>query len=215
MVNLSESTYQKIQQETTKTERSHSLKGSLDKHTDHAEQYQEEKRLFEDEGFGDVYTFVKEVLLTLSKDPYLMMVLVDKHMNHSSLDSLVPLAKAIANSMYENIVDDDVFNKDLLKIIAFCLKKEIADKKHYFEINFHEENFSQLILHEVIERGEIKSYAKQLIKNTLLEIAKVDHVIDFRSNDEDEKLLPEKTLKLKDKESSKSINESPIKTHGY
>lgn len=34
--------------------------------------------------------------------------------------------------MYENIVDDDVFNKDLIKIIIYCLKKLIEDKKHYF-----------------------------------------------------------------------------------
>ena len=58
MVSLGESTYQMIQQERTKMDRSHSLKSSFDK-SEHAEQYQEEKRLFEDEGFGDVYTFVK------------------------------------------------------------------------------------------------------------------------------------------------------------
>lgn len=53
-------------------------------------------------------------------------------------------------------------------MIAFCLRKEIADKKHYFEINFHEENFYQVILHEVLELGEIKSYVKELVKKTLL-----------------------------------------------
>ena len=37
--------------------------------------------------------------------------------------------------MYENIVDDDVFKKDLLKIIVFCMKKVTAKKNHY-EINF-------------------------------------------------------------------------------
>lgn len=61
-----------------------------------------------------------------------MMVIIEKYLNYSNLDSLVSLAKTIANSMYENVVDDDVFNKDILKIIAFCLKKEISDKKHYF-----------------------------------------------------------------------------------
>lgn len=50
-----------------------------------------------------------------------MMILIDKYQNADNLDSLASLFKTIVNSMYENIVDDDVFHKDLIKIITFCL----------------------------------------------------------------------------------------------
>lgn len=43
----------------------------------------------------------------------------------------------------------------------------------------------QLFLSEITERSDTKNYAKQVIKNTLLEIAKIDHVLDFRRNEED------------------------------
>ena len=40
-----------------------------------------------------------------------------------------------------------------------------------------------MILKELIERHDTKNYAKQIIKNTLLEIAKIDHSIDFKGNE--------------------------------
>lgn len=88
--------------------------------------------MLEDEDFGNVYTFVKDVMLFLSKDPYIMMAIIKKHQHNLNLSSFQSLAKVIVNSMYENIVDDDVFNKDLLKIVVFCLKTIIEDKKHFF-----------------------------------------------------------------------------------
>jgi hypothetical protein len=63
----------------------------------------------------------------------------------------------------------------------------------------------------VIERNDIKNYAKQVIRSTLVEVAKVDHAIDFRRIEEEEKMMSEKMLKLSNKESMKSQNEIPIK----
>jgi hypothetical protein len=87
--------------------------------------------------------------------------------------------KVIVGSMYENIVDDDVFNKDILKILIFCIKNIVEDKKHYSEINLQKEGLNIMILNEIIERNDIKYYAKQIIRNTLLEVAKLDHAIQF------------------------------------
>ena len=100
-----------------------------------------------------MYTFVKEVLLSFSKDPYLMMALMDKYEHMPSLEEVAPLFKSIVGSMYENIVDDDVFQKDLLKIIVFCVRRVTANKKYHFDINFQEETLSNLVLSEVIERS--------------------------------------------------------------
>ena len=67
-----------------------------------------------------------------------------------------------------------------------------------------------LIISEFIERNDIKNYAKQVIKNTVLEIAKVDHVFDYASELEKS---PQKSLGSHHKESSKSQDESPFKHH--
>lgn len=88
--------------------------------------------------------------MTFSKDPFLTMALINKYQNSSNLDSYCSLIKVIVNSMYDNIVDDNVFNKDLIKIIIFCVKKIVEDKKHYFDINLQETGFMQLILAEII-----------------------------------------------------------------
>lgn len=78
-VNIGDSTFKAIQQERNKIEKN--MKADLESSRSSltSERYEEEKRLFDDEGFGDVYTFVKDVFLSLSKDPYLMMVLIDKY----------------------------------------------------------------------------------------------------------------------------------------
>ena len=69
--------------------------------------------------------------------------------------------------MYENIVDDDLFNKDLLKLVVFCARK-IASKKGASFVNFEDEGLSNILLGEIIERSEVKSYAKKVVRNTLL-----------------------------------------------
>lgn len=82
----------------------------------------------------------------LSKDPFLMMILIEKYQSTADVDSFASLMKVIVNSMYENIVDDDVFNKDIIKLLVFCIKKATSDKKHYFDINFQEESLVHLLL---------------------------------------------------------------------
>lgn len=98
---------------------------------------------------------------------------------------MASLAKVIVSCMYENIVDDEVFHKDVLKIIVFCVRKLVEDKKHYFDINLMEKDFIQLLLAEIAERSDAKQYAKIIARNTILEIAKLDHAIDFKPSEED------------------------------
>ena len=54
-------------------------------------------------------------------------------------------------------------------------------------------------------KPEFKNYTEQVVKGTLLEIAKVDHMIDFKDTDEDARsLISKKTI-------NKKGCESPIK----
>ena len=129
------------------------------------------------------------------------MELLQKYEDVGKVELLVPVFRSIIWSMYENIVDDDLLRKDLLRIIVFCIRRVANRKKHYFEIDFQEEGLPNLLLREIVERIEVKTYAKQVIKNTLLEIAKLDHTIDFK---QEEQTLPEASMiRLKEKDSSR------------
>ncbi len=137
--------------------------------------YDEEKRLLTEEGFGSAYIFLKEMVVTLSKDPSLMVILIRKYQSSLSVEVMTSLAKVIVSSMYENIVDDDVYNKDILKIIIFCIRHLIEGKQYPSEVSLLEKGFVQVILAEMIERTDAKQYAKRVGRNSLLEIAKIDH----------------------------------------
>ena len=67
-----------------------------------------------------------------------MMELLHKYEEVGQVELLVPVFRSIIWSMYENIVDDDIFRKDLLRIIVFCIRRVASRKKHYFEIDFQE-----------------------------------------------------------------------------
>ncbi len=65
-----------------------------------------------------------------------MLALIKRHTNWSDISSFKSICKVIVNSMYENLVDDDVYNKDILIIIKYVLDSIVSSKKHYYEIDF-------------------------------------------------------------------------------
>jgi hypothetical protein len=85
-------------------------------------------------------------VISLSKDPYLMAILIRKYQSSLPAESMASLARVIVSSMYENIVDDDVYNKDLLKIVAFCIRRLTEGKQHPSEVSLLEKGFVQVIL---------------------------------------------------------------------
>lgn len=55
--------------------------------------------------------------MTLSKNPSVMISVIKKHMQLHNTHSYDSVVKIIVNSMYENVVDDHIYNKDILKIL--------------------------------------------------------------------------------------------------
>ena len=70
----------------------------------------------------------------MSKDPQLMITLLKKHSTWNKTDSLESICKVIVNSMYENIVDDDIYNKDYFYIIkeGFLMIISNVNVKHFY-----------------------------------------------------------------------------------
>jgi hypothetical protein len=59
-----------------------------------------------------------------------MVILIRKYQSSLPAEAMGSLAKVIISSMYENIVDDDVYHKDILKIVIFCIRELIEGKQH-------------------------------------------------------------------------------------
>ncbi len=51
-----------------------------------------------------------------------MLTIISKHQALQYSENLESIVKSIVHSMYENIVDDDIYNKDLFIILDQCFK---------------------------------------------------------------------------------------------
>ena len=92
--------------------------------------------LFEDEGFGDCYIFIKDVILTLAKRQDIMLAMIHKHNNWSTTVSFEGVSKVIVESMYENVVDDEISHKDILRLLNGIIMQIVSSKQQIEKINF-------------------------------------------------------------------------------
>lgn len=74
----------------------------------------EQGQIVEDDGFGDCYNFVKEVLILTSKDSDFLIKVIEKEEDRELASRLID---PIVNVFYENLVEGDEFFKDITKII--------------------------------------------------------------------------------------------------
>lgn len=105
-----------------------------------------------------------------------MLTLINKHQLCGNCENLESIVKSIVHSMYENIVDDDIYNKDLFFIINQAFKLIVNNAKNYQDVKLKQDKtIAALIVKEFLKKPEILHYSKQLIRNMLLEISKIDH----------------------------------------
>lgn len=149
-------------------------------HMDHASDkgVQKSKSLFENEGLGNCYIFIKDVILGLSKDYRIVLALLKKHNTWQDIQSFEGVARVIVDSMFENVVDDDIGHKDILRLIDGIMGELVSPIRKIEELTFS----SGLLVHVIrvmTERAEFHSYAAHIVRGTLLELAKLDRPIDF------------------------------------
>ena len=87
-----------------------------------------QRMLFEDEGFGNCYTFIKETVLAFSKNPDLMLAVIKKHNSWEKVEGFAGIIRIIITSMYDNVVDDELAHKDILYLLNGVIKL-IVDSK--------------------------------------------------------------------------------------
>lgn len=88
-----------------------------------------QKRLFDDDSFGNCYIFIKDIILTLSKTPQLSLKLIEAYSDCEDTASFDGILKVMVTSMFENIVDADISHKDLLFFIDGILDLIVSSKK--------------------------------------------------------------------------------------
>lgn len=71
--------------------------------------------------------------------------------------------------MYENIVDEDIYNKDIFIILNECFKLIVGSAKWYTDIKLSDDkSIAAMIVREFLEKTEIKNYSKQILRNMVL-----------------------------------------------
>lgn len=66
-----------------------------------------------------------------------MLVVVKKHNSWQKMEGFTGIIKIIINSMYDNVVDDDLAHKDILYFMDGVVRLVIQARQH----NFHKDNF--------------------------------------------------------------------------
>lgn len=109
-------------------------------------QRKSEKRLLEDQGFGNSYIFIKDIVLLLSKTPQLCLKIIQKHNGWSNVQTFDGIVKVLTNSMFENIVDEDLSHKDILYFLDGILEMIVRSKDNHFEYNFQDKTLVYQII---------------------------------------------------------------------
>lgn len=96
------------------------------------------------------------------------MQIIKKHQNWLKVESFQGVIKSIIGSMYENIVNDEIFEKDLIFLIGDVIELIVKSKEHFYEYNFNENSLPCEILKQFTQKLEFMNYAKQITRSTLL-----------------------------------------------
>jgi hypothetical protein len=115
--------------------------------------------LIEDEGFGDSYNFIKEVLLLIAKDHSFLITILEATEDHSVIEKLV---EPIVSILYENLIEGDEFHKDITKIIIGIHEEELSGRK----LSWLRQKIQEHYLHRI----EYRHYANAVVRNTLINI---------------------------------------------
>lgn len=74
-------------------------------------------------GMGDATLFVKKLLYYIYERPKILATIMKSHQNISALKVL---EDTLCNTFYEDIIADEVYDDDLLRLLAELLEVRIA-----------------------------------------------------------------------------------------
>lgn len=141
-------------------------------------QNEPEKKILKDDGFDHAYLYIKESVLILCRDFRIMREIVKKN-DDSWTEQWVSLSKLIVNNLYENLVEEQIYNKDVMFLMVDLIDIVIGGSAKAADVSFLTKKVSCKILKEFTQREEIKRYCQNVLRTTLLAIAKVDQVLDL------------------------------------
>lgn len=161
-----------------------------------------EKKILKDDGFGDAASFVKESVLALCKDFRIVRELIRRNNENAPSEQWSSLGKLIVNGLYENLVEEQIYYKDIMFLMVDVLDIIIAGSTRAADISFQPRSVSTRVLKEFTQREEIKRYCQAVLLPTILAIAKID-TLDL---DNPSKAKPLRLSKEASKEERWSVN---------
>lgn len=115
-------------------------------------------------GIGDAVSFAKRLVSCIYKEPKILATLVK---NNQNLASLKVLEETLCTTFYEDIIADEAYDDDLIRLLTELLEVEFenADKPADLLKN---NLFTNKMLSSYLKRPECKRYVKSILKDPLL-----------------------------------------------
>lgn len=115
-------------------------------------------------GIGDAVSFAKRLVYCIYKEPKILATLVK---NNQNLASLKVLEETLCTTFYEDIIADEAYDDDLIRLLTELLEVEFenADKPADLLKN---NLFTNKMLSSYLKRPECKRYVKSILKDPLL-----------------------------------------------
>ena len=166
------------------------------------------KKILKDEGFGNAYTFVKEVVLTLSRD-FRIMTEIIRHKDGEWSERWAPISKLLVNNLFEDIVEEEVNHKDVMYLMSEMVAIIVGQERDPDKVRFSGDTVSARILKDFTQRADVKKYSQMILKPTLLLVYKEEALLDLDAPTE--KVAPGKLLKPVKEEKAPGLEENPYK----
>jgi len=115
-------------------------------------------------GIGDAVSFAKRLVYCIYREPKILATLVK---NNQNLASLKVLEETLCTTFYEDIIADEAYDDDLIRLLTELLGVEFENADKPADL-LRNNLFTNKMLSSYLKRPECKRYVKSVLKDPLL-----------------------------------------------
>ncbi|KAL4511721.1 hypothetical protein ABPG72_012566 [Tetrahymena utriculariae] len=126
--------------------------------------------------FKDANSVICQVLNTLAQNPKLLAQIIKTHGNNLD-EPTKNLIRSIVNTFYDNIIEEEVWDQDIMIFISNIIKFEVEQAQDPSDIKFKSNQVLTKILNEFTKRQDFQRYTKYIFKGPLQYITKANQIV--------------------------------------
>ncbi|EAR94380.2 GTPase-activator protein for Ras-like GTPase (macronuclear) [Tetrahymena thermophila SB210] len=126
--------------------------------------------------FKDANSVICQILKTLAQNPKLLAQIIKTHGNNLD-EPTKNLIRSIVNTFYDNIIEEEVWDQDIMIFISNIIKFEVEQAQDPSEIKFKSNQVLTKILNEFTKRQDFQRYTKYIFKGPLQYITKANKIV--------------------------------------